>query len=170
VGFQTNLKWDEQKRVFGLIPGLERAEWVRYGQMHRNTYINSPGLLDASMAWRANARLFFAGQIVGTEGYMGSTASGLVAGINAARVTRGTPPVTLPSTTMLGALLRYVTTSQETQFQPMKPNLGLLPELAEPPRGKRQRGEAYGQRALADLDTFVSVSQVLADIVGKVSC
>jgi len=170
VGFHTNLKWDEQKRVFGLIPGLERAEWVRYGQMHRNTYINSPGLLDASMAWRANARLFFAGQIVGTEGYMGSTASGLVAGINAARVTRGTPPVTLPSTTMLGALLRYVTTSQETQFQPMKPNLGLLPELAEPPRGKRQRGEAYGQRALADLDTFVSVSQVLADIVGKVSC
>jgi len=170
VGFQTNLKWDEQRRVFGLIPGLEHAEWVRYGQMHRNTYINSPDLLDASMSWRTNAKLFFAGQIVGTEGYMGSTASGLVAGINAARVTRGAAPVTLPPTTMLGALLHYVTTPQETQFQPMKPNLGLLPPLAESPRGKRQRGVAYSERALADLDAFVSVSRVLDDIVGEASC
>ncbi len=170
VGFQTNLKWDEQRRVFGLIPGLAHAEWVRFGQMHRNTYINSPDLLDASMAWRTNARLFFAGQIVGTEGYMASAASGLTAGVNAARVMRGTPPVTLPATTMLGALLQYVTTPQETQFQPMKPNLGLLPPLAGPPRGKRQRGEAYGERALADLDAFVSASHVLDDIVEEVSC
>ena len=170
VGFQTNLKWDEQRRVFGLIPGLEHAEWVRYGQMHRNTYINSPDLLDASLAWRTNARLFFAGQIVGTEGYMGSTASGLVAGINAARVARGTPPVTLPATTMLGALLRYITTAQETQFQPMKPNLGLLPPLVEPPRGKGQRGEAYSERALSDLDEFVCVSHVLDDIVVEAPC
>ena len=146
VGFQTSLRWEEQRRVFGLIPGLEHSEWVRFGQMHRNTYINSPMLLEASMAWRGSPSLFVAGQIVGTEGYMGSTASGLLAGINAARAFQGRPVLTLPDTTMIGALTKYVTTAQSGQFQPMKPNQGLLPPLSTRPRGKRQRGEAYAER------------------------
>ncbi|MHB1318499.1 MAG: methylenetetrahydrofolate--tRNA-(uracil(54)-C(5))-methyltransferase (FADH(2)-oxidizing) TrmFO [Anaerolineae bacterium] len=163
VGFQTSLRWDEQRRVFGLIPGLEHAEWVRFGQMHRNTYINSPELLEPSMAWRGDPRLFFAGQIVGTEGYMGSTASGLLAGINAARAARAEPAVVPPATTMLGALVRYVTTAQAGAFQPMKPNQGLLPPLSESLRGKRERGEAYAARALADMDVFVRDSGILDD-------
>jgi methylenetetrahydrofolate--tRNA-(uracil-5-)-methyltransferase len=163
VGFQTSLRWDEQRRVFGLIPGLEHAEWVRFGQMHRNTYINSPELLEASMAWRGNPRLYFAGQIVGTEGYMGSTASGLLAGINAARAVRAQTALVPPDTTMLGALARYVTTKQAGSFQPMKPNQGLLPPLSERLRGKRERGEAYAVRALADMDAFIRDSGILDD-------
>lgn len=161
VGFQTSLRWDEQRRVFGLIPGLEHAEWVRFGQMHRNTYINSPELLEASMAWRGNPRLFFAGQIVGTEGYMGSTASGLLAGINAARAVRAESALIPPATTMLGALVCYVTTAQDSPFQPMKPNQGLLPPLGEPLRGKRERGDAYAARALEDMDAFIRDSGIL---------
>ncbi|MHB1356142.1 MAG: methylenetetrahydrofolate--tRNA-(uracil(54)-C(5))-methyltransferase (FADH(2)-oxidizing) TrmFO [Anaerolineae bacterium] len=131
VGFQTNLLWPEQKRVFGMIPGLEHAEWVRYGQMHRNTFINSPELLWSTLQWRSRPDLLFAGQICGTEGYMGSTASGLIAGINAARLWHRREPVTPPPTTMLGALLQYIAGSTTRPFQPMKANLGLLPLPAE---------------------------------------
>ncbi len=161
VGFQTNLRWGEQQRVFGLIPGLEKAEWVRLGQMHRNTYLNAPALLDATMACRSEPRLFFGGQIVGTEGYMASTASGLVAGLNAARVCQGLAPVELPGTTMLGALLGYVAHAEADGFQPMKPNFGLLPQLEPPVRNKVQRYQAYAERALADLEAFCESSGIL---------
>ena len=151
VGFQTNLRWGEQRRVFRLIPGLGRAEFVRYGQMHRNTFINSPALLHATMQFRRREDLFFAGQITGTEGYVGSTASGLVAGINAARLINGEPLIAFPATTMIGALCRYVTCAEGKNFQPMKPNFGLLPPLEGEVRRKRERYKAYSQRALAHL-------------------
>ncbi len=165
VGFQTNLRWGEQKRVFGLIPGLEQAEWVRLGQMHRNTYLNAPALLAPTMACRQAPGLFFGGQIVGTEGYMASTASGLVAGINAARACRGAEPLALPGTTMLGALLAYVAGAETESFQPMKPNFGLLPPLVPPVRNKAQRYRAYAARALEALDDFCAESGILEDRV-----
>ena len=156
VGFQTNLRWSEQARVFGLIPGLEHADFVRFGQMHRNTYIHSPSLLEPTMAFRGRHGLFFAGQITGTEGYVGSTASGCVAGVNAARMLRGQEPLVFPQTTMIGALCRYVTTPQKS-FQPMKANLGLLPPLEQPIRGKRERHQRLAQRAQSDLVTFAGL-------------
>ena len=165
VGFQTNLRWGEQRRVFGLIPGLENAEWVRFGQMHRNTYLNSPALLDATMACRSEPRLFFGGQITGTEGYMASTASGLVAGINAARVCYGKQALELPVNTMLGALLHYVSHAESDGFQPMKPNFGLLAPLDPPVRNKRQRYQAYADRALEELDTMIRHSGITDDLV-----
>ncbi len=155
VGFQTNLRWPEQQRVFGMIPGLEHAEWVRYGQMHRNTFINSPALLDATMRWRARPGLYFAGQITGTEGYMGSTASGWLAGVNAAHELMGRDLVTLPPTTMIGALARYISSSPDTPFQPMKPNFGLLPPLDVRAHGKRQRDAAHADRSARDLEAFL---------------
>ncbi len=156
VGFQTNLTWPEQKRVFRLIPGLEKAEFARYGQMHRNTFINSPTLLQPTMQSRVRADLFFAGQITGVEGYMGNVASGLVAGQNAARLLQGQEPLTWPTTTMLGALCWYVTHAEAKTFQPMKAAFGIMPPLANPPRSKRERGQHYAQRALADLETFLN--------------
>lgn len=156
VGFQTNLRWGEQERVFRLIPGLERAEFVRFGQMHRNTFINSPALLSLTMQFKGRDDLFFGGQITGTEGYVGSTASGLVAGLNAARLRAGKPLIVFPPTTMLGALCRYVTSAEPKGFQPMKPNLGLLPALERPMRRKRARQCAYAQRALADLAAVIA--------------
>jgi len=163
VGFQTNLTWSEQKRVFSMIPGLEKAEWVRYGQMHRNTYLNGPALLDPSGRFRAQEGLFFAGQIVGTEGYVGSTASGLIAGINAARVILGKEPITAPGTTMLGALMRYISSATEVPFQPMKPNFGLLPPLDPPVRKKRARYEAFAERSQRDLDEWLASAGALDD-------
>ncbi|MGQ9627637.1 MAG: FADH(2)-oxidizing methylenetetrahydrofolate--tRNA-(uracil(54)-C(5))-methyltransferase TrmFO [Anaerolineae bacterium] len=153
VGFQTNLRWGEQERVFRLIPGLERAEFVRFGQMHRNTFINSPALLEPTMLFKkAGKGIFFGGQITGTEGYVASAASGLVAGINAVHMLLGRPLVIFPPTTMIGALCRYVTSAQEKDFQPMKPNFGLLPPLAGEMRRKRERNRAYVERALRDLE------------------
>ena len=160
VGFQTNIKWGDQERVLRMIPGLERAEFVRFGQMHRNTFINSPALLRPTLQWRDRDDLFFAGQITGTEGYVGSTAGGLLAGINAARVTQGMSPLTLPPTTMMGALFHYITRAASTDgssrlataFQPMKANFGLLPDLDTPVRDKRKRHEAQVARAVADLE------------------
>ena len=137
VGFQTNLKWGEQQRVFRMIPGLEKVEFVRYGMMHRNTYINSPMLLEPTMQWRTRPDLFLAGQITGVEGYVGSAATGLLAGINAARLIRGQPPLTLPQTTVLGALCHYVTHAEPKGFQPMKANFGLLPSLEQKIRKKQ---------------------------------
>jgi methylenetetrahydrofolate--tRNA-(uracil-5-)-methyltransferase len=155
VGFQTNLRWGEQKRVFRLIPGLENAEFMRYGMMHRNTYINSPVLLRPTLQWHNRDDLFFAGQIIGVEGYVGNAASGLLAGLNAARLLTGQTPVTLPETTMLGALCHYVTHAEPKHFQPMKANFGLMPPFESTVRNKRDRYQAYVNRALADLDRLM---------------
>ncbi len=154
VGFQTNLRWGEQQRVFALIPGLERAEFVRFGQMHRNTFLASPALLEPTMQCRRRPDLFFAGQITGTEGYVGSAMSGLVAGLNAARLARGEPLLALPRATMAGALCHYVARSDAATFQPMKANFGLLPVPARRLRGKRQRHEDLSKRALEDMERF----------------
>jgi methylenetetrahydrofolate--tRNA-(uracil-5-)-methyltransferase len=194
VGFQTNLKFPEQDRVLRMIPGLHNAEFVRYGQMHRNTFINSPMMLDASLKLRIENEelkkrlgesrvsdfsflnssrdpgslkaspeagsgqfsIFFAGQIVGVEGYVGNAATGLLAGINAVRTLRGEPLVTLPPTTMLGALCHYITHAEPKHFQPMKANFGILPPLdpstgSGPPRDKRLRAAAYADRAIRDM-------------------
>ncbi|MEJ5199953.1 MAG: methylenetetrahydrofolate--tRNA-(uracil(54)-C(5))-methyltransferase (FADH(2)-oxidizing) TrmFO, partial [Anaerolineae bacterium] len=151
VGFQTNLKWGEQERILRMIPGLAHAEFVRFGQMHRNTFICSPALLRPTLQWRGRDDLLFAGQLTGTEGYVGSTASGLVAGLNAARIAAGRPPLAFPPTTMIGALLRYITHADPASFQPMKANFGLLPDLDPPVRDKRERHAALARRALADL-------------------
>jgi methylenetetrahydrofolate--tRNA-(uracil-5-)-methyltransferase len=153
VGFQTNLKWGEQKRVLRLIPGLEKAEFMRYGMMHRNTYINAPELLQPTMQYRGRADLFFAGQIVGVEGYVGNAGTGLVAGINAARLLQGEHPVIFPTLTMLGALCHYVTHAEARNFQPMKANFGLFP-LPEQRLGKAERYRYYSERALTALRRF----------------
>lgn len=160
VGFQTNLTWKEQERIFRLIPGLERAEFVRFGQMHRNTYINSPTLLWPTMQFRQRESLFFAGQITGTEGYVGSVGSGFVAGLNVARLATRQPPVSLPATTMLGALCSYICSADPERFQPMKANFGLLPPLDPPVRKKRERYMAYACRALVDLERFAESAKV----------
>jgi methylenetetrahydrofolate--tRNA-(uracil-5-)-methyltransferase len=160
VGFQTNLKWNEQRRVFSLIPGLEGAQFVRYGQMHRNTFMNSPTLLDPTMECRQRRRLFFGGQITGTEGYIGSTCSGCVAGLNAARTILGAPLLVFPRTTMIGALCHYVAAADATVFQPMKPNFGLLPLIEGKRMRKRQRHQALVARAMSDLKDFASVHQI----------
>ncbi len=154
VGFQTNLTFPEQKRVFRMIPGLQNAEFIRYGQMHRNTFIASPLLLKPSLQSRQRETLFFAGQITGVEGYMGNIATGLLAGINAARLADGKPTLTLPTTTMLGALCHYVTHASMKDFQPMKANFGILPELPEAVKGKRARAQAHVERSLQDLQIF----------------
>jgi methylenetetrahydrofolate--tRNA-(uracil-5-)-methyltransferase len=154
VGFQTNLKWPEQRRVFRMIPGLQNAEFLRYGQMHRNTYINAPALLEPTMQFRGRPDLFFAGQITGAEGYVGNIATGLVAGVNAARLLRGKPPLVFPVTTMIGALCDYLAQADPRDFQPMKANFGLLPPLERPVRDKRARALAYARRALSDLERF----------------
>ena len=154
VGFQTNLKFGEQKRVFGMIPGLEDAEFVRYGVMHRNTFLNSPQLLDADYSLRQRPQLFFAGQITGVEGYMESASSGILAGLNAARRLRGQETLILPETTMMGALSRYISGYEGKDFQPMGANFGILPPLPNRVRDKRQRYLALAERALADLQKF----------------
>ncbi|MCB0016047.1 MAG: methylenetetrahydrofolate--tRNA-(uracil(54)-C(5))-methyltransferase (FADH(2)-oxidizing) TrmFO, partial [Anaerolineales bacterium] len=139
VGFQTNLRWGAQADVLRLIPGLQEAEFVRLGQMHRNTFINSPTLLNPTLQFRTRPDLFFAGQITGTEGYVGSTMGGLVAGINVGRLLTNQPLLELPPTSMMGALLHYITHAEPQNFQPMKANMGLLPDLRQRVRGKQQR-------------------------------
>jgi methylenetetrahydrofolate--tRNA-(uracil-5-)-methyltransferase len=153
VGFQTNLRWGEQKRLLRRIPGLEQAEFLRYGMMHRNTYINSPRLLQPTLQQRSRADLLFAGQITGVEGYMGNAGTGLVAGINAARLLQGASPLIFPTGTMLGALCHYVTHADPADFQPMKANFGLFP----PPQtkmSKRDRSFWYSRRALTKMRRF----------------
>lgn len=156
VGFQTNLRWAEQRRVLRLIPGLEQAEYARYGMMHRNTFLSSPSHLEPSLASKHRSGLFFAGQITGVEGYVGNIGTGLLAGINVARAVRGGTPWILPPTTMLGALCHYITHSDPDDFQPMKANFGILPELEDAPKGKRDRQRAYAERALADLESYLT--------------
>ena len=155
VGFQTNLKFPEQKRVFSLIPALHRADFVRYGVMHRNTFLCSPKVLDSDFSVKENKQLFFAGQITGVEGYMESAASGIMAGINAARLLEGKETFTLPRTTMIGALSMYIADPTVKKFQPMGANLGVLPELENRPRDKKERAGAYAKRALDDLNKFL---------------
>jgi len=158
VGFQTNLKFPEQRRVFRLIPGLENAEFERYGQMHRNTFLASPKLLRPTLQHQSRDDLFFAGQITGVEGYMGNIGTGLLAGINAALQIKGLPLLNMPPTTMLGTLCHYVTHADMADFQPMKANFGILPplELTGKKLGKRERGQAYATRAMADLESYLS--------------
>jgi methylenetetrahydrofolate--tRNA-(uracil-5-)-methyltransferase len=161
VGFQTNLKFPEQKRVLRMIPGLENAEFMRYGQMHRNTFIASPKLLRPTLQHIQRNDLFFAGQITGVEGYMGNIATGLLAGTNAARLHHNEQPMILPQTTMLGALCHYVTHADLKDFQPMKANFGILPPLEFAAKiGKRERGKAYAERALEDLTLAVNGIEV----------
>lgn len=157
VGFQTNLTFPEQRRVLRMIPGLEQAEFVRYGQMHRNTFIASPKLLRPTLQAITRDDLFFAGQITGVEGYMGNIATGLLAGLNAARLLNGEAPLELPVTTMLGALCHYVTHADLKDFQPMKANFGILPPLVDTPAksDKRIRAGLNAERAARDLDGFL---------------
>lgn len=151
VGFQTHLKWSEQKRVFSMIPGLEQAEFVRYGVMHRNTYINSPVLLKPTYQCKLKDDLFFAGQLTGVEGYVESAASGLVAGINAALLLKGRQPVVWPVETAHGALSHYITSTDARHFQPMNMTFGLFPPLEERVRDKKKRNVMYAKRALEKL-------------------
>lgn len=156
VGFQTNLKFDEQRRVLRMIPGLEEAEFLRYGQMHRNTFIFSPKLLRPTLEFKAREDLFFAGQITGIEGYVGNIASGLLAGWNAARGVQGKGMLELPRETMLGSLCYYITHAAEKDFQPMKANFGIVPPLDDQKkRNKRQRAGAYAQRAMEMLESYI---------------
>ncbi len=154
VGFQTNLKFPEQKRVFGMIPGLENAEIIRYGVMHRNTFLNSPKLLNGDFSLRNSPNIFFAGQITGVEGYMESASSGLMAGINAVRRYKGEETVVLPETTMIGALSRYISSSVSADFQPMGANFGVLPAIEPKIKDKKLRYTALSDRALDDLENF----------------
>lgn len=154
VGFQTHLKWPEQRRVFGMIPGLEHAEFLRYGVMHRNTFLNAPRHLLPTYQLRGEERLLFAGQMTGVEGYVESASSGLVAGINAARLARGEAPLVFPETTCHGALAHYITTGEAEHFQPMNVNFGLLPPLPQRIRKKREKKQRLAERALADIETF----------------
>ena len=151
VGFQTNLKFGEQKRVFSMIPALKNAEFLRYGVMHRNTFLDSPRLLNADYSMRKRPDLFFAGQITGVEGYMESAGSGVLAGLNAARRLRGQDPLVLPRETMLGALAGYISDPSVKNFQPMGANFGVLPPLERPVREKRERYESLSTRALEAL-------------------
>ena len=155
VGFQTNLKFGEQKRVFGMIPGLENAEFMRYGVMHRNTFLDSPRLLNGDFSMRDRPELFFAGQMTGVEGYMESAASGMLAGLNAVRRLRGQDSLVLPDTTMMGALSRYISGYEGKDFQPMGANFGILPPLGAHIRDKRDRYSELAQRALRDLERSV---------------
>lgn len=151
VGFQTNLRWGEQKRVFQLIPGLEKAEFVRLGVMHRNTFINSPQLMSATLQFHLRPTLLAAGQLIGTESYTAAAAGGWLAGTNAARLALGKEALTLPSTTMMGALLEFISSASPKHFQPMPPNFGILPELGVKIRNKQERYGRYRDRSLADL-------------------
>lgn len=154
VGCQTRLKWGEQNRVFQLIPALRSAEFVRYGVMHRNTFINSPKVLNASFQCKDEQRIFLAGQLTGVEGYVESTASGLLAGINAARFALGQEVLAMPRETMLGSLAHYIAAADPGHFQPMNANFGILPVLDPPVRGKKDRKLAYAKRALDTLESF----------------
>ena len=156
VGFQTNLKFSEQKRVFGLIPALKNAEYHRYGVMHRNTFIDSPRLLNSDFSVKSNNNIFFAGQITGVEGYMESASSGLMAGINAYLRATENDTVTLPCDTMIGSLSRYISDESVDDFQPMGANFGVLPALLDRPRDKALRGAMYAQRSLCSLSKFIN--------------
>lgn len=155
VGFQTNLKFGEQKRVFSMIPGLENADFVRYGVMHRNSFLDSPRLLNKDFSLRSNDNIYFAGQITGVEGYMESASSGLLAGLNAVRKANGEPPLLLGENTMLGALTDYISDPSVKNFQPMGANFGILPPIEPKIRDKKERYAALSKRALDELEKVI---------------
>ncbi|MFC0188906.1 FADH(2)-oxidizing methylenetetrahydrofolate--tRNA-(uracil(54)-C(5))-methyltransferase TrmFO [Fictibacillus aquaticus] len=155
VGFQTHMKWGPQKEVLQLIPGLENAEIVRYGVMHRNTFLNSPKLMKDTYQLKSRDDLFFAGQMTGVEGYVESAASGLIAGINAARLVLGEEPVSFPKETAIGSMAYYITTASPDNFQPMNANFGLFPPLEKKIRNKKERYEAFAARALETIQNFI---------------
>ena len=156
VGFQTRLKWGEQKRIFRMIPGLENAEFERYGVMHRNTFINSPQLLDAAYRLRKRKNIFFAGQITGVEGYVESASSGLMAGINAARQLLGADDLIFPASTAIGALARYISNPANTGFQPMNINFGIMEPLDKRIRNKKEKYGKMAERALGVIREAIS--------------
>ncbi len=159
VGFQTNLKWSEQKRVFRLIPGLANAEFIRYGVMHRNTFINSPKIILPTLNMQSNPNIYFAGQITGVEGYVESAASGMIAGINAARLAHGQSQLTFPLQTVLGSLCAYITTVNK-HFQPMNANFGIVPNAEKKIRNKKERYAYYAERSLMILQDFMEKENV----------
>jgi methylenetetrahydrofolate--tRNA-(uracil-5-)-methyltransferase len=161
VGFQTRLRIPEQQRVLRMIPGLERAEFLRYGSIHRNSYLNSPSALSAHLSATDDPTLLFAGQITGVEGYTESSATGLLAGINLARILIGGDPIIPPPTTMLGALYRYIHEADPRHFQPMNANFGLLDDLPQPVRDKKRKREMFAERSLADLRDWAETNAVL---------
>jgi methylenetetrahydrofolate--tRNA-(uracil-5-)-methyltransferase len=154
VGFQTRLRIPEQQRIFRTIPGLAEAEFLRFGSVHRNTYLNTPAVLTAPLSAPGDPHLLFAGQLVGVEGYTESLGTGLYAGLTLARVLAGAPAALPPEETMLGALLRYVHGADPRRFQPMNANFGLLPPLPDPPRDRRLRKERLAERSLGVLEAF----------------
>ena len=160
VGFQTHLKWGPQKEVLQLIPGLENVEIVRYGVMHRNTFINSPTVLQPTYQLKANQQIFFAGQMTGVEGYVESAGSGLLAGINAAKLAKGEELIVLPRETALGSMARYITEADPKNFQPMNINFGLFPELQPKVRDKKVRTEQLANRALTTIQNFVKNTSI----------
>jgi methylenetetrahydrofolate--tRNA-(uracil-5-)-methyltransferase len=157
VGFQSNLRWGEQKRVFQMIPGLENAEFVRLGVMHRNTFINAPQLMTSSLQFKQRPQLLAAGQLIGTEGYTAAAAGGWLAGTNAARLVLGKEPVILPTTTMMGSLFEFISSASPKHFQPMPPNFGILPELCNKIKNKQERYGMYRDRSLTDLASWKAV-------------
>lgn len=159
VGFQTNLKWDEQKRVFSMIPGLENAEFVRYGVMHKNTYINSPKVLEPTLQTVSNNKLFFAGQITGVEGYVESTSSGLIAGLNMARILNGMKPLIFPKSTAHGSLCAYITDRTIKNFQPMNINFGIFEQIKEKYKSKKEKNMAYSDKALQEIENLMKILQ-----------
>ena len=165
VGFQTNLRWGEQKRVFRMIPGLENAEFVRMGVMHRNTFINSPQLLKSTLQFKRNSNILAAGQLIGTEGYTAAAAGGWLAGTNAARLALGQKPVSMPETTMMGALFEFISSASPKHFQPMPPNFGIIPQLPTKVKNKRERYGKYRDRSLADLATWKQSTTLEAVII-----
>ena len=162
VGFQTHLKWGEQKRVFQMIPGLENAEFIRYGVMHRNTYINSPELLNHAFQLKSDTRLFFAGQMTGVEGYLESAAAGMMAAIQVARMLRGKEFVTFPKTTALGGLSYYISAYEGSNFQPMNINFGIMEPWGAKVRKKKEKNALIAQRALEELDALIIAEDVLS--------
>ena len=167
VGFQTQLKWGEQKRVFSLIPGLENAEFVRLGVMHKNTYLAAPTFLEATMGWRGHPDWFCAGTLIGVEGYTEAAATGMIAGLNLARHLQGQKAIVFPTTTMLGALARYVSSCDAKHFQPMNSNWGLPDALPGRMRDKRQRHEQMAERALVDLESALAAHGLLRFTVAR---
>ena len=154
VGFQTNLKFPEQKRVFSMIPGLNNAEFIRYGVMHRNSFIDSPRILSKNLSLISNQNVFFAGQITGVEGYMESAACGIIAGINAVRFLNNEEPLVLPNVTMIGALLNHITDTTVVNFQPMGANFGIMPPLDNNIKDKKERYQAFADRSLNALNLY----------------
>jgi methylenetetrahydrofolate--tRNA-(uracil-5-)-methyltransferase len=167
VGFQTRLRIPEQQRVVRMIPGLEQAEFLRYGSIHRNSYLNSPACLSAHLSARDDPTILFAGQITGVEGYTESSATGLLAGINLARILSGDEPVVPPPTTMLGALYRYMNEADPKHFQPMNANFGLLDDLSEKIRDKKRKREVFAERALADMRSWVGANAILGPALAR---